>query len=84
MDLATILANGVAAEAMVRTVAAQLDVDWSEYLTTYGDPASTDEARAVAYGKLLAIAGYRALVTSAVDIWDREPAPGADVVQIAP
>lgn len=82
MELADLIAKGATAEAMVRTVAELTESDWQEQLTIYGDPATGDLDRERAYGKLLAIAPYRALFTSAVEIWDREAPVSTPAVHI--
>lgn len=82
MDLATMLSQGMTAEALVRTAAAATEADWQESLTVYGDPGVTETERCRAFGKLLAIAPYRALFTSAVEIWDREQPASTAVIHI--
>lgn len=80
-DLATLVAKGITAEALVEVLADQLDRDWQDNLDRANDMSDL-----IAAGRALtraeALAPYRALVTAMRDAWaaDRD----AQVAEVVP
>ena len=73
MRIESLLAKGVTAEAVVRTLADSLNEDWQVYLETANNLSDLDAA-ATATAKAEAIAKYRALVEAVVTVWDTDAA----------